>query len=81
MDARKRSLAIALVGSLIMSESHMIFLPQSTQTPAHFVGGYDLPIEPDHAHHEAETKDIDETSILVATATVQALVIPSGLLK
>jgi hypothetical protein len=81
MDARKPALAIALVGSLIMSEPHMIHTPPSAQTPVQFVGGSELLTEPDHTHHEAETKDIDETSILVATASAQAWVMPSETLK
>ena len=81
MDPRKPALAIALVSSIILSEAHIIFPPPSTQTPVQFVGGSYLPMEPDHAHHDSEVGDVDETTVLVATASVHALVIPSEMPK
>jgi hypothetical protein len=77
----KKSISVLALTALSAAAFRMTSLPPSTQTPAQFVGRFDLLIDPDHTHHEAETKDIDETSILVATASVQPLMMSSEALK
>jgi hypothetical protein len=81
MNVTKPALAIALVGSLLMSETHMTFLPPSAQTPAQFVGGSYLPIEPDHTRHEAKAEDVVEPVVAATTISVNPLMMFSGTLK
>lgn len=81
MGAKNPTLAVALVGSLVILESRMICPPPSIQAPVQFVGGSNLPIDPDHAHHEAEAEDVIEIVLAAATTSVQPLMMFSETLK